>query len=120
MDEKTFVIGYKDGGFEKLSGKNIMEAYSKNGKKTKTGEIDFSILDFYAMVPVPIYTADNEARYQLFVVEEKGKESKACGHPTSNFSLLQKLLEKKVKFEKKISAFIIDLYDDKVVSWLWS
>lgn len=120
MSTKMFIIGYKNGEIEKLSGENIMDAYSKNGKKTKTGEIDFSILDFYALVPVPIFLGNNEARYQLFVVEEKGKESKKYGHPTNDLNILQKILEKKVKFEKKVSAFIVDLYDYKVISWLWS
>jgi hypothetical protein len=119
---KVYGIQYKDGGYTKLAGKTIQEAYSQNGKKTPEGNIDFSIMDFYFLVPIPMnqgIVGELEPRYQLFVVEEKGKDAEEDGKATNNLEALQKLLERRVKFEKKISAWILDLYVDKVVSWLW-
>lgn len=113
-----------DGNFEKVNANNMVEAlkqtFSKNGNKTKTGEIDFSLLDFICLIPVPISQPENESRYQLFVVKEKGKPSEKEGKATNDLNILQKLLERKVKLEKMISAFIIDLYTGEVISWLWS
>lgn len=122
-ETKVYGIQYKDGSYTKLAGKTIQEAYSQNGRKTPDGNIDFSIMDFFFLVPVPMnqgIVGELEPRYQLFVVEEKGKASKEEGKPTNNVDALQKLLERKVKYEKKISAWIVDLYTDKVVSWLWA
>lgn len=117
----TYGIQYKNGQFQKESGNSFAEAFLKNSKnKTTSGEIDFSILDFFFLIPIPMSQEENESRYQLFVVEEKGKSSKREGKATNNLDVLQKLLERKVKYERMISAFILDLYTDKVVSWLFS
>lgn len=114
---KKYGFGFMNGDYEKQEGENVMEAYKKTGKKLPNGEINFSILDFIALLPIPYQEGEPEKRYQLFVIEKEGKESKKEGHPTNNLKILQKLLERKVCYERKFSAFIIDLYTDKVIDW---
>lgn len=118
MNENTFGIAYKDGKIEKLTGKTIAQAYAKNGKKTKEGNIDFSILDFFFLVPVPQENLTDE--YTILLKRDKKSPWEFVKETYTRFSAAEDVMKLKVKLEGYFTGVVVDLSNDKILSWIWS
>lgn len=118
----TYGIQLQNGQFKKVEGNNMAEALKEtfSEKKTSTGEIDFSLLNFICLIPAPMNLEETEKRFQLYLMRDKKSNWKECGEPTNNLSRLQELLDLKLKLEGNFSAVILDLFTDKVVDWKWT
>jgi hypothetical protein len=119
MNQNIYGIGYKDGGFVKLAGKNFSEAYAQNGRKTADGNIDFSILDFYIRVPSPVIQ-QNKDQYMLFLMRDKKSDWEPTGELINSFSECEGLMKLKVKLEGFFSGIVVDMNSEKVLSWIWT
>jgi hypothetical protein len=119
-ENKVYGIQYKDGSYTKLAGKTIQEAYSQNGKKTLDGNVDFSIMDFYFRVPVPMTHETIADTFQLLIKENEKDDWQEIEKPTSDFKALDTLLSLKINLEGIFDGMIVNLKtENPVVWWKW-
>ena len=112
-------IAYKTGLIEKQEGNNFMDAYKKTKNVLPNGEVNFSILDFYFLVPVPMNLEQTQKNYQLYLMKDKNSNWEEFEKPTNQLFSLQLLLGLKVKREGFFSAIIVDLETEKPIEWVW-
>lgn len=120
MSERLFGIQYQDGKYEKFTGKTIAEAFSKNGRKTTTGEIDFSFMDFCFTIPAPV-DSDCVKEYQVFVMRDKKSNWEPVDLISTSFTAMEDLMKLKVRMEGFFSGIVVELSNsEKILSWIWT
>lgn len=126
MSEKKYGILYQDGRFEKTTGNNIQEIFAKKGNKTLTGEIDFSSLETYEILPSAVLMNNEyENQYMVFLMRDKKSRwepiEKVFNIFTSESGLgAEDIMKLKVKLEGFFSGLVVDMKNEKPISWIWS
>lgn len=119
-NNKTYGIVLKGGGSYKLEGVSIQDCFEQMGKKTPDGEnTDFSLLDFFYLVPIPIM-ADNIDEYQVWVKRSKTSDWEVLNRISNSFGEMEQLMELKVKLEGYFTGIVMNLTTEKVMSWKWT
>ncbi len=116
---KLYGIQFKDGKYQKFTGSSIQEAFSQTEKKLENGNLDFSQLDFYLVVPTPVILGDQK-EFQVFLMRNKKSNWEPAGEISPSFSATESLMKLKVKLEGFFSGIVVDMRTEKPVSWIWS
>lgn len=113
-NQVLFGIQMKNGVVVKLAGKNITEAFAQTQKRTRDGNINFSILDFYYRVPMPVVFNGNS--FQLYGKKNENSKLEPIGKWNDNFELLENLMHEKVRKEGYFYALVLETTNGNIWS----
>lgn len=124
MATKTYGFIMDDGEFHKIDAENVMEAYKTLGKKTSTGELDFSRVKEFIfpgiptlfISPIPIEQVPEE--FQLILKKEKDSKLIFTNDISRSFSEIEDILRLKIKYEDYFCGYVRSFTTGKLYSWI--